>query len=35
VFQPVNVWRRRVLRARMPSAVRTTAYSVYCCRRQP
>src|SRR5215470_14027497 len=28
VFQPVDVWRRRVLRARMLSAVRTTAYSV-------
>jgi hypothetical protein len=32
VFQPVDVWRRRVLRARMLSAVRTTAYSRYCCR---
>jgi hypothetical protein len=28
VFQPVDVWRRRVLRARMLSAVRTTAFSV-------
>src|SRR5438067_10843068 len=27
LIQPVGVWRRRVLRARMLSAVRTTAYS--------
>src|SRR5262249_14570560 len=28
VFHPVDVWRRRVLRARTLSAVRTKAYSV-------
>ena len=34
MFQPVDVWRRRVLRARTLSTVRTATYSVYYCRRQ-